>query len=222
MNTRPGIIGTKLGYTQYFSETGDVVRCTVIKAEVTVLAKRTKEKDGYTALVLGMGDIKEKHLTKADIGTFKKMGQAPKRTVQELRCEEEFAAKYEPGQAMKLDEIFEVGQRVDTQGTTKGRGYTGVMRRWNFAGFPRAHGTHEYQRHGGSIGTNMTPGRTLPNIKMPGHYGDETVSMQNVRLSRIDVEKGLLMIQGGVPGAKNSVVLVRHPAKKKAASKAGK
>ena len=101
---------------------------------------------------------------------------------------------------MKLDEIFEAGQLVDAQGTTRGRGFTGVMRRWSFAGVVQTHGTHEYRRHGGSIGTNMTPGRTLPNLKMPGQYGNETVSVLNLKVARIDAEKNLLLIEGGVPG----------------------
>ena len=114
---------------------------------------------------------------------------------------------------MKLDEIFTVGQKVDAQGTTRGRGFTGVMRRWSFAGNVQTHGTHEYRRHGGSIGTNMTPGRTLPNIKMGGHYGDETVSMLNLVVVRVDAENHQVMVRGGVPGSKNGLVLVRHAVK---------
>jgi large subunit ribosomal protein L3 len=146
---------------------------------------------------------------------FAKIGQTPKRIMKELRCDAEFSAKFEPGQTIRLDEVFTVGQLVDAQGVTKGRGFTGVMRRWNFAGNVQTHGTHEYRRHGGSIGTNMTPGRTLPNIKMGGHYGDETVSVLNIRLVRIDADKNLLMLQGGIPGARNGLVTVRHAVKKK-------
>lgn len=215
MNQNPGIFGKKVGFTQIFTDDGNVRRVTVIQAgPVTVVGKRTKEKDGYTALVLGLTDAKDKHVNKAEAGIFKKAGVTAKRTVKELRCSEEFQGKFEVGAVMKLDQVFEVGQKVDTQGTTKGRGFTGVMRRWNFAGAGSdTHGTHEYRRHGGSIGTNMTPGRTLPNVKMGGHYGDETVSMLNLVLVRMDVEKNLLMIDGGVPGAKNSLVLVRHAVK---------
>ncbi len=127
---------------------------------------------------------------------------------------DDFAAKFEVGQVVKLDQVFEVGQFVDAQGKTRGRGFTGVMRRWNFAGFVQTHGTHEYRRHGGSIGTNMTPGRTLPNVKMGGHYGDETLSVLNLKVAKIDVEKNLLFIEGGVPGAKSSFVTIRHAIKK--------
>lgn len=216
MNSSSGIYGKKVGFTQYFSDKGEVVRATVIQAgPVTIVGKRTVEKDGYTALIMGMTDAKEKHLTKAELGQFKKSGIAPKRIVKELRCTEEFAGKFEVGAVVKLDEVFTPGVLVDVKGKTKGHGYTGVMVRWNFRGFKRSHGVHEYQRHGGSIGTNMTPGRTLPNMKMPGQYGSETVSMQNLELVKIDVEKNQLFIKGGVPGAKNGLVLVRHAVKLK-------
>jgi large subunit ribosomal protein L3 len=220
MNQSPGIYGRKVGFTQIFTDDGNVRRVTVIKTgPVTVVGKRTQEKDGYSALVLGLGETKEKHLSKADLGAFKKANITPKRTVKELRCSPEFAGKFEVGAEMKLDQVFEPGQLVDTRGTTRGRGFTGVMRRWSFAGNVQTHGTHEYRRHGGSIGTNMTPGRTLPNLRMCGHYGDETVSMMNLTLVKIDVEKNLLMIDGGVPGAKNGLVLVRHAVKAKKKAK---
>jgi large subunit ribosomal protein L3 len=215
MNTQPGIYGRKLGMSQFFTDDGTVHRVSVVEAgPVTVVAKRTIEKDGYTALVLGLGERKAKHTSKPLAGYFKKQGQTPKRVLKELRCQPEFASKYEVGQVMKLDEIFQLGQRVDARGTTRGRGFTGVIRRWSFAGAVTTHGTHEYKRHGGSIGTNMTPGRTLPNLKMPGHYGDETVSILNIRVARIDVEKHLLMLEGGLPGARNGLVLIRQSVKK--------
>ena len=215
MNQNPGIYGRKLGCTQLYSEDGNVHRVTVIEAgPISVIAKRTPEKDGYSALVYGFEERKEKHTSKPLMGQFKKAATTPKRVVKELRCAPEFAAKFEVGHQMKLDELFEVGQFVDARGTTRGRGFTGVVRRWAFAGGVQTHGTHEYRRHGGSIGTNMTPGRTLPNLKMPGHYGAETESILNLKVTRIDVDKHLLMIEGGVPGAKGSLVLVRHAVKK--------
>ena len=215
VNKNPGIYGKKLGCTQLFKEDGTVQRVTVIEAgPVVVVGKRTEEKDGYTALVLGLGERKEKHTTKPVAGMYKKANQTPKRVLKELRCKPEFGAKFEVGQTVALNEIFEVGQYVDARGTTRGRGFTGVMRRWNFAGGVGSHGTHEYFRHGGSIGTNMTPGRTLPNLKMSGHYGDETVSVLNLKVARIDADKHLLMIEGAVPGAKNGTVLIRHAVKR--------
>jgi large subunit ribosomal protein L3 len=222
MNTQPGIFGRKLGCTQIFEEDGTVTRVTVVEAgPVVVLAKRTPEKDGYTALVLGFVERKEKHTTKAAAGFFKKVGSTPKRFVKELRCDPDFASKWEVGQTLKLDEIFQPGQLVDTRGTTKGRGFTGVVRRWGFAGAVTTHGTHEYRRHPGSIGTNMTPGRTLPNLKMGGQYGNETMSILNIKVARVDAEKHLLLLEGGVPGAPNGLVLVRRAvkAKKKSAKR---
>jgi large subunit ribosomal protein L3 len=214
MNTQPGIIGRKLGATQVFEQDGTVTRVTVIEAgPVVVLGKRTPEKDGYTALVLGFEERKEKHTRRPTAGLFKKAGATPKRVVKELRCDAEFAAKWEVGQTLKLEEIFQPGMLVDAKGTTRGRGFTGVVRRWGFAGAVTTHGTHEYRRHGGSIGTNMTPGRTLPNLKMGGQYGNETVSILNLKVARIDAEKHLLLLEGGVPGARNGVVLVRHAVK---------
>ena len=215
MNTNPGIYGRKLGMTQYFADDGTVLRVSVIEAgPVTVIGKRTKEKDGYTALIVGLGERKAKHTSKPRAGMFKKANVTPQRTVRELRGGDDFVAKYEVGSTMKLDEIFKVGQFIDAQGKTRGRGFTGVIRRWSFAGGVASHGTHEYFRHGGSIGTNMTPGRTLPNLKMPGQYGNETLSVQNLKIARVDAEKHLLLIEGGVPGAKNGLLLIRHAVKK--------
>ena len=214
MNTKPGLIGKKLGMTQLYKEDGTVQRVTVVDmSSLQVVGKRTKEKDGYTALVFGMIDAKEKHLSKAQQGAFKKANVTAKRELRELRCEEDFAAKFEVGGPVNLSDVFTPGQIVDTQGITRGRGFSGVVRRWSFAGFVQTHGTHEYRRHGGSIGTNMTPGRTLPNLKMPGQYGNETVSILNLKIARVDAEKNLLMVEGGIPGPRNALVLVRHGVK---------
>jgi large subunit ribosomal protein L3 len=219
MNQNLGILGKKLGMTQIFTPDGSVIRCTVIDTNAVIVGKRTLEKDGYSALVFGFDDEKEKHASKAKIGSFKKAGMPLKKMIREMRVPPETAAKFEMGAKVSLPDFFEEGQFVDVQGTTRGRGFTGVVRRWSFAGFTRTHGTHEYRRHGGSIGTNMTPGRTLPNLKMPGQYGSETVSVLNVKVARIMADKGLLLIDGGVPGAKNSFVFVRGAVKKKNAGK---
>ena len=215
MNTNPGIIGRKLGNTQVYTAEGNVSRVTVIEAgPVTVIAKRTKEKDGYTALVLGLEERKAKHTTKSVAGQFKKAGTTPKKIVQELRCSDEFAAKYEAGAVMKLDEIFTPGQLVDARGKTRGRGFTGVMRRWSFAGNVSSHGTHEYFRHGGSIGCRKWPGRVMKGRRMPGHMGDDRVTTQNVRIAKVRPEDNLLLVHGSVPGAKGSYVMVRPAIKK--------
>lgn len=218
MNTNLGLIGKKLGNTQLFNDDGNVLRVTVISCgPCVVLGKRTEEKDGYTALILGFEEKSEKHVNKAEGGFFKKIGQTPKREVKELRMSADNLAKYEVGQTLKPSEIFNVGQKVDVSGTSRGRGYTGVMTRWNFAGFGRSHGTHEYRRHGGSIGTNMTPGRTLPNLKMPGQSGNVATTSQNLKVARVMDDEQLLLVEGAVPGAKNSYVTVRHAIKAKAA-----
>ena len=227
MNQSPGVYGYKLGNMQLFRDDGSVARVTVIEAgPIVVLGKRTPEQDGYSALILGLGERKEKHASMPVAGQykpanpekkkkplFKDAKTTPKKVVKELRVPAEYAAKFEPGQTLKLEEMFEVGQKVDAQGETRGRGFTGVVRRWAFAGFVQTHGTHEYRRHGGSIGTNMTPGRTLPNLKMPGHYGAEKLSILNLKVAKIIPEKNLLLVEGAVPGSKGSLVLVRHAVK---------
>ena len=186
----------------------------MVHAGCVVLGKKTVEKDGYSALVLGLGERKEKHTKKPVLGALKKAGQTPKRVVRELRAAPEHVAKFEVGQKVGVDQVFEVGQFVDAQGRTRGRGFTGVVRRWNFAGAVQTHGTHEYRRHGGSIGTNMTPGRTLPGLKMPGHYGDEVVSALNLKIAKLVPEDDLVLIEGAVPGSSNSIVVVRGAVKK--------
>lgn len=217
MNTNVGLIGKKLGNTQVFSDDGSVARVTVIQVgPCRVLGKRTLDKDGYSAVILGFGEKREKLLTKAEAGHFKKIGQAPVRTIREFRMPPEVVAKYELGQELKPSEYFTEGQKVDVSGITRGRGFTGVMRRWNFRGGAKdTHGTHEYKRHGGSIGTNMTPGRTFLNLKMPGQYGNERETILNLVVAKVLDEENLLLIKGGVPGSKNGIVTVRTAVKTK-------
>jgi large subunit ribosomal protein L3 len=215
MNQYLGVIGRKLGMTQIFTDDGTVVPCTVIEARSVVVGKRTQAKDGYDALILGFGDKREKLVSRALAGQFKKANVTPKRTLKEFRCAAEVVSRFEIGQTVRLDEVFSVGQIVDVQGISRGRGFTGVMRRHNFAGNVRTHGTHEYERHGGAIGTNMTPGRTLPGKGMPGQHGNKTVTMLNQPVVKIDVEQELILIEGGVPGPNNSIVAVRGAVKKR-------
>ena len=219
MNQNPDIIGKKIGMTQIFDDKGEVHRCTVVQAGCVVVGKRTMEKDGYSALILGLGDRREKNTVKPVLGQFKKINQSPKRWVRELRAPEDHVAKFEIGQKLGVDQIFDVGQVVDAQGISRGRGFTGVVRRWGFAGGVQTHGTHEYRRHGGSIGTNMTPGRTLPGLKMPGQYGNETVTAHNLKIAKLIVEDDLVLIEGAVPGSKNQLVTIRGAVKKKNAGK---
>jgi large subunit ribosomal protein L3 len=211
MNTNLGLIGKKLGNTQIFNSDGTVARVTAIQVgPCRVLGKRTLEKDGYSALILGFGDKREKLLNKAEIG------QPPARTVRELRLSPEAVAKYEAGQVLKPSEHFKEGEKVDVSGVTRGRGFSGVMRRWNFRGSAKdTHGTHEYKRHGGSIGTNMTPGRTFLNLKMPGQYGNERNTVLNLVVAKVLDEENIILVEGGVPGSKNGTVTVRGAVKAK-------
>jgi large subunit ribosomal protein L3 len=214
MNQHPGVIGRKLGMTQVFTDDGSVVACTVVESKPFVVAKRTKEKDGYDALVLGIGDRSEKHVNKPLGGLFKKANVSPRRNLKELRCSAEFAAGFEVGQEIKLEQIFQEGQFVDVQGTSRGRGFTGVVRRHNFAGNIQTHGTHEYRRHGGSIGTRMTPGRVKLGQKMPGQHGNVTFSVLSQPVVKIVSDENLILIRGGVPGSRDSLVVVRGAAKR--------
>ncbi len=222
MNQYPGIIGRKIGMTQLIQEDGTVIPCTVVQAAVTVVAKRTQEKDGYDALVVGIEERKEKHTNKPLAGFYKKQGVTAKRELRELRGTAEYVAGFEVGQTLKFDEIFEVGQFVDVQGISRGRGFTGVMRRHNFAGAKRSHGAHEYQRHGGAIGTNMTPGRVKAGMKMPGQHGNTTVSVLNQRIVKVLAEDNAILVRGGIPGSKTGLVVVRGAVRKKDGGKPAK
>lgn len=205
-----GIIGKKIGMTQIFNEEGNAIPVTVIDvSSCEIVGKRTLEKDQYTAVVLGFGDAKEKHLTKAQIGSFKKAGAKAKRTIMEFRVGADELATFTVGEALKAETLFKKGELVDVQGITKGRGTQGVMKRWNFRGFGQTHGTHEYRRHPGAIGQRKTPGRVYPNKKLPGHYGVEKVSIQNLKVADVIPERNLILVHGAVPGSNDGVVVVK-------------
>lgn len=215
MNTNLGLIGKKLGNTQLFSEDGTVTRVTVLEVgPCRVLGKRTPEKDGYSAVILGFGEKRQKSVNKPEMGFYQKLDQKPAEVVREFRLPENKVGELEVGQTLKPSEIFEVGQLVDVAGKSKGRGFTGVMKRWNFAGAGSVgHGTHEYKRHGGSIGTSLTPGRTLPNLKMPGRYGGKPITVLNLKVAKVDDENQLVLVEGAVPGHRNGVVTVKGAVK---------
>jgi large subunit ribosomal protein L3 len=219
MNTNVGLIGKKLGNTQIFDAEGMVHRVTAIECgPCTVVGKRTEQRDGYSALVLGFGEKREKSVNKPEAGFFKKIDQKAAQVVREFRLPADVVATYEVGQKLKPSEFFTVGQLVDVSGDSKGRGFTGVMKRHNFKGSRTAtHGTHEYQRHGGAIGTNMTPGRVFPGLKMPGQYGASRVTVMNLRVAQVLDEQNIVLVEGGVPGSRNTVVTVRGANKAKRA-----
>jgi len=217
MNTNLGLIGKKLGNTQIFDGEGLVHRVTAIEcAPVIVVGKRTIERDGYSALVLGIGEKRQKSVNKPENGLFTKLGIKPVLDIREFRLPEEAVSKYELGAQVRPSELFTEGQLVDVCGDSKGRGFTGVMKRHNFKGARTAtHGSHEYQRHGGSIGTNMTPGRVFPGLKMPGQHGNARVTVQNLRIAKILEEQNIVLVEGSVPGARNNFVTVRTAIKKR-------
>jgi large subunit ribosomal protein L3 len=219
MNQYPGVIGRKLGMTQIFAEDGSVIPCTVVESNAIVVGKRTKEKDGYDALIVGTGDRKDKHTNKAVAGMFKKANVPGRRTVREFRCSAEYAAGFEIGAELKVDQIFEEGQHVDVQGISRGFGFQGVVKRYHFAGNIQTHGTHEYRRHGGSIGTRMTPGRVKLGMKMPGHHGDATTSVLNQKVAKVIADQNLVLIRGGIPGSRGGLVVVRGAIKKNGGKK---
>jgi large subunit ribosomal protein L3 len=218
MNTNVGLIGKKLGNTQIFDAEGMVHRVTAIECgPCSVVGKRTEQRDGYSALVLGFGEKREKSVNKPEGGFFKKIDQKPALIVREFRLPADVVAKYEVGQKIKPSELFTVGQLVDVAGDSKGRGFTGVMKRHNFKGSrTQTHGTHEYQRHGGAIGTNMTPGRVFPGLKMPGQSGNARTTVLNLRVAKVLDEQNIVLVEGGVPGSRNTFVTVRGANKAKA------
>lgn len=214
VNHHPGMLGRKIGMSQVVAEDGTVTPVTVIQTQATVVGKRTADKHGYNALILGFGERKAKHTSKPKAGQFAKAGVKIALLTREFRCDAEFAAKYEVGAEVKPEDVFAVGQFVDVAGVSRGRGFTGVMRRHNFSGAKASHGVHEYKRHGGSIGTNMTPGRVFPGRKMPGQHGNTRVSVLNQKIVSVLADKGLVLLAGGVPGARNGLIELRGAVKK--------
>ncbi|GAA2170654.1 MULTISPECIES: 50S ribosomal protein L3 [Glycomyces] len=206
-----GILGTKLGMTQVWDEKGRAVPVTVVQAGPNVVTQvRKPDVDGYSAVQLGFGDIKLKNVTKPLQGHFEKAGVAPRRHLVELRTSD--AADYDLGQTVEAT-IFESGQLVDVTGTTKGKGFAGVMKRHGFGGLPASHGAHKVHRAPGSIGGCATPGRVFKGMRMAGRMGHARHTTQNLRIQAVDAERGLLLIVGAIPGPKNGLVLVRTAVK---------
>lgn len=207
-----GLIGKKIGMTQVFGADGNVVPVTVIQTgPCVVVQKKERAKDGYSALQLGFGSKKNQRVNKPEQGHMVKVGKGAFQVLREFRSED--IAQYEVGQEIKLSDLFKAGDRVDVSGTSKGRGFAGVIKRWGFGGFPASHGTHEYFRHGGSIGNRSFPGRVFKGKRMAGHWGDERISVQNLEVVGVRVEENLLLVKGAVPGAKRGVLLIRRAVK---------
>ena len=204
------MLAKKLGMTQLFLDYGTRVPVTVLSVKGnTVLAHRTQERDGYTALQLAFDEQKASRLTKPDLGRFQQANVSPKKFVKEFRVDASVLEQHPVGSEVAMD-MFADGDKVDLTGTSKGKGFQGVMKRYNFEGKPATHGTHEYFRHGGSIGCRLTPGRVARGKKMPGHIGDETKTLQNVHVARVMAEEGLVLVRGPVPGANGCYVTIRR------------
>ena len=204
-----GILGRKVGMTEKFTTDGRVIPVTVIEVEPNVITQiKTVENDGYNAIQLGVVDKKENRATKSEIGHAKKAGVAPKRFLKEIRVED--VAQYELGSTIKAD-TFEVGEKVDVTGTSKGKGFAGVIKRHNQSRGPETHGSR-YHRRPGSMGT-MRPMRVLKGKKLAGHMGCETVTIQNLEIIDVNIVDNYILVSGNVPGAKNSLVLIKSAVK---------
>jgi large subunit ribosomal protein L3 len=209
---RSGLIAQKLGMTRIFTEDGSHVPVTVLDLKnCQVVGQRTKEKDGYTAVQLGAGKAKVNNLTKADRGQFAVAKVEPKRQVTEFRVDADNLI--EVGATMQADHFAE-GQLVDVTGTSIGKGFAGGMKRWNFGGLRATHGVSVSHRSHGSTGGRQDPGKVFKNKKMAGHMGQDRITTQNVKVVKTDVERGLIMVQGSVPGSKGGWIMIRDAVKK--------
>ena len=207
---KKGIIGKKIGMSQIFDENGNVIPVTIIEAGPCVVAqKKTVETDGYSSVQLGFEDVAEKKLNKAVKGHFKKAGVSLKRHLKEFKLDD--AASMNVGDVITAD-TFVAGDRVDVTGTSKGHGYSGVIKRWNHHKLRMTHGVGPVHRQPGSMGS-IDPARIFKNHKMPGQYGNEQVTVQNLDVVRVDAEKNLIAVKGAIPGAKGGIVFVRNTVK---------
>ncbi len=209
MSLKIGLLGKKLGMTQVFADDGEAVPVTVIQAgPCHVLGTRTMERDGYSAVVLGFDDKPMRLARKSEIGQVKDVGGKPQRFVRELRLAPADVAKYTIGQTVSPKDIFTDGIPLDVEGWSKGKGYQGVIKKHHMSGMTQAHGTHEYYRHGGSIGCRLTPQRVHKGKRMAGQMGNEKKTVQNLQLLRILAEDNCILVRGAVPGAANEYVVV--------------
>ena len=206
-----GLIGKKIGMTQIFDEKGKVIPVTVVEAGPCVVTqKKTVEKDGYAAIQVGYGDMKPSKVTKPLKGHFDKGDVAPKRTLREFRVEN--TDNYNVGDLIKVD-VFACGDKVDVTGTSKGKGYAGVIKRWNFSRLKESHGTGPVARHSGSNGACSSPSRVWKGLKLAGHLGAEKVTVHNLMVAKVDAENNLIAIKGAIPGPNGGTVVIRDSVK---------
>lgn len=207
---KKAILGKKLGMTQIFNENGRVIPVTVIEAgPCVVVQKKTEEKDGYKSIQIGFGDIREKLVNKPLKGHFAKSGVSLKRFLKEFKVDN--IDEYEIGQEIKAD-IFAEGDRIDVSGVSKGKGFQGVIRRWNAQRGPMSHGS-KFHRAVGSMGASSDPSRTFKNKKMPGHMGNKNTTVLNLQVAKVIPEKNIILIKGGVPGPNKSFVSIKDTVK---------
>ena len=207
---KKALIGKKVGMTQIFDEEGKVIPVTAIEVgPCTVTQIKTVEQDGYSAVQLGFGEIKEKKLTRPAKGHFTKSNITPKKYLREFKLDQ--ASELKVGDELKAD-VFEIGDKVDIQGTSKGKGFQGVIKRHGQSRGPMGHGSM-YHRRPGSMGPTSTPGRVFPGKKLPGHMGCLTVTIQNLEVVKIDLDKNVILVKGSVPGAKGSILKIKSSVK---------
>jgi len=208
-----GLLGKKIGMTQVFADDGEAVPVTVIQAgPCQVLGTRTVERDGYSALVLGFDEKPLRLANKPELGSLKASNSKPQRFVREIRLDPKEVEKYQLGQTLGPKDVFTENMAVDVEGWSKGKGYQGVIKKHHMSGMTRAHGTHEYFRHGGSIGCRLTPQRVHKGKRMAGQMGNEKVSIQNLQLFRILEDDNVILVRGAVPGSNNGYVVVTNAA----------
>lgn len=207
-----GLIGKKIGMSQLFDDTGNVIPVTVVEAgPCVVVQKKDEARDGYNALQLGFGTQKNQRVNRPLRGHMAKAEKGSFRVLREFRVDD--VSGYEVGQELTVTDLVKPGDLVDVTGTSKGKGFAGVMKRWDFGGASRTHGTHEWFRHGGSIGNASYPGRVFKGKKMAGHLGNARVSIQNLRVVEVRPEENLLLVKGSIPGSNGRLVLVRKAVK---------
>ena len=207
---KKALIGRKIGMTQIFDERGAVIPVTAIEVgPCTVTQIKTVEQDGYQAVQLGFGEVKESKLTKPELGKFSKGKLTPKKYLREVRLDS--IEGINVGDELKAD-VFAAGDKVDVQGTSKGKGFQGVIKRWGQSRGPMGHGSM-YHRRPGSMGSTSTPGRVLPGKRLPGHTGVDTVTVQNLEVVKVDLDKNIILVKGSVPGAKGSILKVKSSVK---------
>ena len=210
-----GLLGTKLGMTQVWDDNNAVVPVTVVAATTNVVTQvRRPDSDGYNAIQVGFGEIEARKVNKPSAGHFAKAGTTPRRHLLEIRTAD--AASYEVGQELAVD-TFTAGEVIDVTGTSKGKGFAGVMKRHGFHGVGASHGAHRNHRKPGSIGACATPGRVFKGVRMAGRMGGDTVTTQNVIVHAVDTDKGLILLKGAIPGPKGGLVVLRSAAKRSAA-----